>query len=463
MHQHKRTKIICTIGPACNTPEKLTKMVKAGMNVARMNMSHGTHASHAELISMVRSVDHKLGVPITIIGDLQGPKIRVGTDIPSEGIKIAEGETYDIPVSHRTLYKDVKKGDRVLIEDGLMDGVCVGGSPTSLKVKINVGGTLYSRKGLNFPDSTLGVSALTEKDKIDAVFCMHQKVHWVAFSFVTCAADVKQLRGILKRAAAKGQELPGIIVKIEKHEAIKNFDSILAETDAVMVARGDLGVETPAEKVPLIQKHIIDKCRAVGKPVIVATQMLDSMIRNPRPTRAEVSDVANAVIDHTDAVMLSGESANGKFPVESVATMARIVHETEASPFDNVSIEEAETFVKKTEDAIGNAANLLSRTLDADAILVATMSGVTARQVSRFRPELPIIAATPSEFIRRKTNLSWAVIPIAVPRVKDIDELVTHAIAKTKHLGLLKKGDTAIILAGQPVGERVNFVEVKKI
>lgn len=463
MHQHKRTKIVCTIGPACNTPEKLEKMVKAGMNVARMNMSHGTHGSHAEMIAMVRSVDHKLGTPITILGDLQGPKIRVGGDIPSEGIKLLEGDTYDIPVSHRTLYKDVKKGDRVLIEDGLMDGVCVGGTPTSLKVKIHVGGTLFARKGLNFPDSTLSVSAITDKDKTDAVFLMHQKVHWVAFSFVTSAADVKQLRSILKRAAHKDQELPGIIVKIEKHEAIKNFDAILEETDAVMVARGDLGVETPAEQVPLVQKMIIDKCRAAGKPVIVATQMLDSMIRNPRPTRAEVSDVANAVIDHTDAVMLSGESANGKFPIEAVTTMARIVHETEASPFDNVTVEDTASFIKKTEDAVGNAANMLSRTLDAQAIIVATMSGMTARLVSRFRPELPIIAATASEFIRRKTNLSWAVIPIAIPRMKHVDELIVHAIDKTKHLNMLKKGDTAIILAGQPVGEPVNFVEVKKI
>ncbi len=463
MIQSKRTKIICTIGPASNTPEKLEKMVNAGMNVARLNMSHGTHGSHTELINMIRAVDHKLAKPITILGDLQGPKIRVGSDIPSEGIKIEEGETYEIPVSHPTLYKDVKKGDRVLIEDGLMDGVCAGGRRGFLKVKIRIGGTLYARKGLNFPDSTLGVSAITEKDKADAVFCMHHKVHWIAFSFVTRAEDVKELRRILKRAASPGQELPGIVVKIEKHEAIKNFDSILEETDAVMVARGDLGVEIPAEQVPLLQKQIIDKCRAAGKPVIVATQMLDSMIRNPRPTRAEVSDVANAVIDHTDAVMLSGESANGKFPIEAVETMAKIVHHTETSRFDDVSVEETSSFIKKTEDAIGSAANMLSRTLRAHAILVATMSGMTARLVSRFHPELPIIAATPSEFVRRKTNLSWAVLPIAVPRMKDIDELIIHAIDKSKREKLLKKDDVVIILAGQPVGDPVNFVEVKKI
>lgn len=462
MLQAKRTKIVCTIGPASNTPEKLGKMVMHGMNVARLNLSHGSHVDHHKLISLIHAVEHKTDMPVSLLGDLQGPKIRVG-DLPADGLKLIEGQTFEIPVSHQTLYRDVKTGDRVLIEDGLMDGVCVGGRHGFLKVKVHVGGTLLTRKGLNFPDSTLRVSALTPKDRADAVFCVHQKMHWIALSFVTKPSDITTLRKIIKRAAGSSKELPGIVAKIEKHEAVANFDAILKEADAVMVARGDLGIEIPAEQVPLIQKSIIEKCRAAGKPVIVATQMLDSMIRNPRPTRAEVSDVANAVIDHTDAVMLSGETASGKYPVESVSTMARIVHETEASPFDNVSLDETASYVKEIEDAIGGAANMLSRTLDAKAILVTTLSGNTARLVSRFRPELPILAATPSEFVRRKSNLSWAVIPMAVPKVRDIDQLISRSIEKAKRKGAFHDGDVLIILAGQPVGERVNFVEVKKI
>jgi pyruvate kinase len=462
MQQRKRTKVICTIGPASNTPEKVEKMVRAGMNVARLNLSHGNHADHHKLVTMLHEVEKKTGEPITIIGDLQGPKIRVG-DLPSDGLKLIEGQIFEIPISHPTLYRDVKKGDRILIEDGLMDGTYVGGRHGYLKVKIHVGGTLFTRKGLNFPDSTLRVDALTAKDKADAVFCVKQNMHWVALSFVTKPGDIRTLRNILKKAAGKDHEIPGIIAKIEKHEAVNKFDEILKEADGIMVARGDLGIEIPAEQVPLVQKGIIDKCREAGKPVIVATQMLDSMIRNPRPTRAEVSDVANAVIDHTDAVMLSGETASGKYPIESVATMSRIVHEIEVSRFDDVSLDDTSGFVTKMEDAIGGAANMLSRTLEAHAILVTTLSGNTARLVSRFRPELPIIAATPSEFIRRKSNLSWAVFPIAVPRVHDIDELITRSIAKTKNDKLLNHGDIIIILAGQPVGDPVNFLEVKRI
>lgn len=458
----KRTKIICTLGPSSNTTAKIKKMVRAGMNAARLNLSHGSRAGHKKLISAVRSVDRTLGEPLTIIGDLQGPKIRVG-DLPISGIELTFGQTVQIPVSHPSLYRDVKRGDRVLIEDGLMDGVCVGGGRGFLKIKVRVGGTLLSHKGLNFPDSTLRVSSLSAKDKDDAVFCVEQGLHWVALSFVTKPADVRLLRRILKRAAQSKKAVPGIIAKIEKHEAVHNFDKILQEVDAVMVARGDLGIEIPAERVPLVQKEIIEKCRAAGKPVIVATQMLDSMIRNPRPTRAEVSDVANAVIDHTDAVMLSGETASGKYPVEAVVTMSKIVRETEISPFDDVPLEEAANFVKLVDDAISGAANMLSHTLRAKAILVATLTGSTARIVSRFRPELPIIAATTSEFIRHQINLSWSVVPITISKVRNIDELINRSIIKIKHDKLLRHGDEVIILAGQPVGRQVNFVEVKKI
>ncbi|KKU09141.1 MAG: Pyruvate kinase [Candidatus Uhrbacteria bacterium GW2011_GWE2_45_35] len=462
MKKIKRTKIVCTIGPACSTPAILKKMIRSGMNVARLNMSHGDYKSHSVLIRRIRTAEKSLGQPLALIGDLQGPKIRVA-EMPAAGKLLIKGEVVELPVTYLDLFRDVKKGDRVLIEDGLMDGECVGGRKGFLKIKIRVGGTLLSHKGLNFPDSILKVRSLTEKDRRDAVFCLAQGVHYIAMSFVTCAADVKDLQRILKKNLKVGQACPMIIAKIEKHEAVKKFDEILKVVDAIMVARGDLGVEILAEQVPLIQKEIINKCRAVGKPVIVATQMLDSMIRNPRPTRAEVSDVANAVIDHTDAVMLSGETASGKYPVEAVATMARIIQETEDSPFDDVPIKETTHFVKIIEDAVGGAANLLSRTLKADAILVAALSDDTARLVSRFRPEMPIFAATTSEFVLRQMSLIWAVSPLIVPKSNNIDDLIAKSIGKIKKNHLIKKGGRIIVLAVKPVGKRADFVEVKEV
>lgn len=458
----KRTKIVCTIGPASVSVVILKKMIKAGMNVARLNFSHGNYIEHKKLIKNIRVAEKAIDEPIGIIGDLQGPKIRVG-DLPTEGLRLIKGETVEFPVTYPNLYKDVKKGGRVLIEDGLMDGTSLGGRNGFLKIKVRIGGTLFSHKGLNFPDSILKIGSLTEKDKKDAVFCVQAGLPFVAISFVTNPSDIRGLRKILKIAAGSKFLVPMIIAKIEKHEAVKQFDEILKEVDAVMVARGDLGVEIPAEQVPLAQKEIIEKCRAAGKPVIVATQMLDSMIRNPRPTRAEVSDVANAVIDHTDAVMLSGETATGKYPVEAVSTMAKIIRETEASPFDNVSPDEAAGFVKVIEDAIGGAANLLSRSVKAQVILVATLSGSTARLISRFRPELPIITATASEFVRHQLCLSWSVFPIAISKTKNIDDLIARSISHLKKAKLIKAGQKVIILAGQPVGKRVNFVEVKEV
>lgn len=458
----KRTKIICTIGPASNTPTKLRSMIKSGMNVARLNLSHVTHVDHKRLIRTIRAAAKASREPVAIIGDLQGPKMRVG-DLPAKGIKLIKGKIVEVPVTYPKLYKDVKKGHRVLLDDGLMEGQCVGGRVGYLKFKVVNGGTLISHKGMNFPDSTLSVSAITDKDKIDAKFAVEQGLHYVALSFVTDPKDVKRMRRILSAAAKKGQPLPKIIAKIEKHEAVRRFDKILKEVDAVMVARGDLGIEIPAEQVPLVQKDLIDKCRDAAKPVIVATQMLDSMIRNPRPTRAEVSDVANAVIDHTDAVMLSGESATGKYPVEAVQTMARIIREVESSRFDDVPVEESARMADLITDAISGAANLLAHTVDARLMLVATLSGNAARMVSRFRPELPIIASTATEFVRHQLNLSWAVTPIALAKVKDIESLIERSVSKLKRTKLVKKNDKVIILAGQPVGKRVNFVEVKKI
>ncbi len=404
----KRTKIICTIGPASSSTKTLTAMIKGGMNVARLNMSHGTYASHRAMIKTIRAVSKKFGEPVALLADLQGPKIRLGV-LPEKGVELkgtvvftTATDSYTdgkIPVTHKAMHKDVKKGDRILIEDGIYEVKVTKVSGKDVTTKVVNGGVVTSHKGMNFPDTTLSVDPITAKDKADAKFAISQKVQWVAMSFVTRPEDVKRMRRLIGNKAQ-------IIVKIEKHEALKKFDAILAVADAIMVARGDLGVETPAEDVPLRQKEMIAKCRAAGKPVVVATQMLDSMIRNPRPTRAEVSDVANAVIDHTDAVMLSGESATGKYPVEAVEMMQKIAVDTEASKFDDLAIS-SETMKRKEEIVAGMIA-VLSRIKQIDAVISTPH---LAGRLNQFRPEVPIYLACKTESEARAWNIRWAVRP----------------------------------------------------
>ncbi len=462
MPSKKRTKIVCTIGPASHSASKLKQMVRAGMNVARLNLSHGIHADHKKLIRNIRSVARELKHPVAIIGDLQGPKIRVG-ELPEKGVKLQRGKTIEVPVTFENLYKDVKKGHTILLDDGLMEGEIVSGRKGFLKFKVVVGGTLTSHKGINFPETNLSISAITEKDKSDAKFCVEQKLHYVALSFVTDPADVKKMRRILRSAAKDDQPLPKVIAKIEKHEAVDRFDEILKSVDAIMVARGDLGIETAAEGVPILQKEFIDKCRAAAKPVIVATQMLDSMIRNPRPTRAEVSDVANAVIDHTDAVMLSGETATGKYPVEAVKTMTRIIEEAEASHYDDVTLEESSQLAEMVKDSVSGAASLMVQTLKTKMILALTNSGATARMVSRFRPEIPIVAIASTEFIRHQLNLSWAVQPYSLKMDYETDDLIKRATRLLKLAKLVRAGDKVVVIASHPAGRKVNMLEIREI
>lgn len=367
--QRKRTKIVCTIGPSSQAISRLTMLMKSGMNAARLNLSHATHADHKRLIKHVRQAEKKTGSWVPIIADLQGPKIRLGS-LPKEGVEVKTGEMMQFdtsfkeykngvfPVTLKNLHSQVKKKERILIDDGLVEVEVQGVSKTRIKTKVINGGMLSSHKGMNFPDTKLKVSALTKKDKEDAVFALSQGVEWMALSFVKNASDVRMLKKIIDTHTPKGEKKPRIIVKIEKHEAIVNFKEILEEADGVMIARGDLGIEIPAEEVPVRQKELIQACRVAGKPVIVATQMLDSMIRNPRPTRAEVSDVANAVFDHTDAVMLSGESATGKYPVEAVRIMTKIIDEAEQSPYDDVPIVNSENLSPPL--AVSNAVKLLA-------------------------------------------------------------------------------------------------------
>ncbi len=316
----------------------LTAMMKAGMDVARLNFSHATHQDHTRLIRLIRRCAKAAGKHVPIIGDLQGPKIRLGV-LPDKGVELKNGATVTLPVTYGNLFKDLKKGDRIYIDDGIIETTFVRGRRGKIEVKVVNGGMVTSHKGMNFPDSTLKVSAFTAKDKDDALFGIEQGVDWFALSFVTKAAQVNALKRFIKSASTtyhlKPTTFPRVIVKIEKHEAIDAIDDIIKAADGIMVARGDLGVEIDAEEVPIRQKEIIHACRHAGKPVVVATQMLDSMIRNPRPTRAEVSDVANAVFDCASGVMLSGESASGKYPLQAVKMMAKIIKEAEASCYDD--------------------------------------------------------------------------------------------------------------------------------
>lgn len=330
----RRTKIVCTVGPASASLPVLTAMMKVGMDVARLNFSHATHKDHARLIRLIRRSAKAADKHVPIIGDLQGPKIRLGV-LPEKGVELKNGMMVTLPVTYGNLFKDLKKGHRIFIDDGIIETVFVRGSRGKIEVKVENGGMVTSHKGMNFPDSTLKVSAFTNKDKEDALFGIEQGVDWFALSFVTKASQVVALKKLIKQKTRRGKPLARVIVKIEKHEAIDAIDEIIKAADGIMIARGDLGVEIDAEEVPIRQKEIIHACRHAGKPVIVATQMLDSMIRNPRPTRAEVSDVANAVFDCASGVMLSGESASGKYPLQAVKMMVKIVKEAEASCYDD--------------------------------------------------------------------------------------------------------------------------------
>lgn len=476
----KRTKIVCTIGPASSDIETLRQMVRAGMNAARLNFSHGTYAEHARLIKRIRKVAQEEGEPIAIIQDLQGPKIRVGI-LPGKGVSLNAGDTVTftcgkasvkdrrLPVTYDALHRDVKAGERILLDDGLLSAVVQQVKGKDVICEMIDGGMLTSHKGVNFPDSKLSVPAMGKKDREDAIFGVSQDVDWVALSFVRSAKEVYDLRYLIKaeeHRIAKGRHrFPvKIISKIERGEAIEHIDEIVEATDGIMVARGDLGIEMPAEDVPLIQKRLIDDALAAAKPVIVATQMLDSMIRNPRPTRAEVSDVANAVIDHTDAVMLSGETATGKYPVKTVRTMAKIIRQTEASKYDFMPIKQ-DVISHSTEEAISSVANILAREVKAKVILVASMSGDTGRVVSRYRTELPTYVSTSDARVLHQMNVSWGVVPFLLPRCATVEELVDRSVGHLKKKRIVKKGSKMIIVAGEPVGVSggVNLVEIRDV
>ena len=475
----KRTKIVCTLGPASESVAIITKMVKAGMNVARLNFSHGTHDNHKTLIKNVRGVEEKTGHSVAVMQDLQGPKIRVGL-LPEKGVDLKVGTMvkFDtaimdynngvIPIGYESLHEYVKKGEKLLLDDGKIETKIVRVSGTQIDVEVIVGGKLTSHKGINVPDSKLTIRALTDKDKEDVKFGVEQRVDLIALSFVTKAEDILDLRFLIKQCEEdlkiKTEQPIKIIAKIERNEAVKNIKEILDVADGIMVARGDLGIEIPAQDVPLVQKKLIDLALNSAKPVIVATQMLDSMQENPRPTRAEVSDVANAVIDHTDAVMLSNETAAGKYPVETVTTMASIITETEASVYDNLLTRDPEN-KEKVDEVISRLSRELAEEVGADLILAASISGETARLISRNRPELPIVVGTSTDRVKHQLSLSWGVIPFILPECKTIEELIERSVTHLKKQNMVKVGGKIIVVAGEPVGQagNVNLLEVREV
>lgn len=475
-----RTKIVCTIGPASESPKILEALIRAGMKVARLNLSHGSPENHRTLIKNIRETAKKLGEPVAIMADLQGPRIRIG-ELSLKGLPLKAGDeaVFDcslesaaggkIPITYPGLCQDLKIGERILLDDGRLELIAKKIQGCLITAEVKNGGILTSHKGVNLPDSTLSINTLTEKDKADLQFVLSAGVDWVALSFVRLARDILDLRYLIKEISEEspGRQPVRIIAKIEKHEAIKNIEEIIETADGVMVARGDLGLEMPAAEVPLWQKKMIAKCLAKAKPVIVATQMLDSMTHSPRPTRAEVSDVANAVIDHADAVMLSGETANGEYPVETVETMSKIIKETEASVFDDLPLTNLPVLksAKDTDLIITQLSRILADRIKAKAILAASISGETGREISRFRPELPIFVATDTELVQRQLNLSWGVRPFLLPTCHSVEELVDRSLSYLKKNKELKKGDKIIIVAGEPVGQagQVNLVEVKEV
>jgi pyruvate kinase len=466
----RRTKIVCTIGPASSSPEVLRQLIRAGMNVARLNFSHGTHEEHARVIVQIREIAAELGAPVAIMQDLQGPKIRLGkfrgghaqllqgaefalTTRPVEGTAEIASTTYD------RLPQDVKPGDRILLVDGLIELTVLQVTGDTVRCRVVSGGDIGDHRGINLPGVAVSASSITDKDRDDLRFGISQGVDAVAVSFIRGPEDVLDVKELINEVG--GGDVP-VVAKLEKPEAVERLDAILDVADGVMVARGDLGVELPLEEVPLVQKAIIRKARKRALPVITATQMLESMVGSPRPTRAEASDVANAILDGTDAVMLSAETAVGKYPVETVQVMARIAVQAEtAMPDLAATSERASTFPEVISEAACRAAGELK----ARAIVAFTQSGSTARLLSKYRPAAPVFAFSPSEVVRRRLNLHWGVMPKTIRAVQNTDELVGEIELLLLRDGTVHVGDALVIVAGAPLFVRgaTNMIQLHRV
>ena len=463
----RHSKIVCTIGPASHSPRIIERLLRSGLDVARLNFSHGSHAEHAQSISMLRDASIKIGKPIGILADLQGPKIRTGPLVGGKPVVLRAGQKFVITTAHvlgdahrvsttfQPLPREVHRGDRILLSDGLIELHVRQVRGREVICEVANAGTLGEHKGINLPGVKLHVPALTSKDRDDLKFAMKHAVDYVAVSFVRRPEDVVLAKRLIRRA---GKDTP-VIAKLEKPEAIENLDAILRVADGVMVARGDLGVEMNPERVPVVQKTIIARAREFRRPVITATQMLESMTENPRPTRAEASDVANAIFDGSDAVMLSAETATGKYPVEAVSMMARIIEEAEASITEFARPAPQERL--KVAETIAELVCHASRELHMKLIAVFTHSGFTARLISRYRPMVPIVAFTPETETRRRMALIWGVRPCTIPDVRKVEGLAVVTQKRLLEERLVRKGDVIGIVAGTPMGIRgtTNFMK----
>ena len=462
----KKTKIVCTLGPVSENEETLRELIKNGLNVCRLNFSHGSHEEHKGRMDLVKKLREELNMPTAILLDTKGPEIRTGKfDAPE--VLLEEGQTFTITmkdvmgnkemctVSYKGLANDVKTGDTILIDDGLVGLTVKEVNGDDIVCEVQNSGIVKNHKGVNVPGVKVNLPAITEKDRSDIEFGIEQGIDFIAASFVRKVSDVLAIREILEENNATHIK---IISKIENQEGVENLDEIIEVSDGIMVARGDLGVEIPTEEIPVVQKLMIKKCNEAGKPVITATQMLDSMIRNPRPTRAEVTDVANAIYDGTDAIMLSGETAAGKYPVEAVKTMATIAKRAEET------MRNRRTKINKSKnvtDAISYATCTTAMDLDARAILSSTASGHTARMVSKFRPDCPIIATTSDESVRRQLSLTWGVLPVMRNKSANTDQVIVNSIEAAKTAEYVNENDIVVITAGG--SETTNLIKVETV
>ncbi len=458
----RKTKIICTLGPAVNNAEMIRKLICSGMDAARFNFSHGDHEEHLNRLNILKSIRDTMGVPVATILDTKGPEIRIKS-FSEKSVTLEAGSSFTlttrevegtsaiVSVTYSKLHQEVAPGQEILIDDGLVAVRVESVQGQDILCRVENGGTLSSNKSINIPGVHIQLPALTDKDIADIRFGVENDFDYIAASFVRRAADVEAVRQILHQCG--GDDIH-IIAKIENQEGVDNIDEILATADGIMVARGDLGVEIPAARVPILQKQMIRKGLQAGKPVITATQMLDSMIRNPRPTRAEVSDVANAVFDGTSCVMLSGETANGNYPIEALTAMASIVEEAEGSVhYWRLFWEQTAASTFNINEAITHTCCLTAKDLDAKAILVATNSGHTARMICRFRPACPVAALTMHEKVRRQLSISWGIIPFLTGEVTSTDRIFSLSAEVALKEGLVKSGDTVVITAGVPLGK----------
>jgi pyruvate kinase len=457
----KRTKIICTLGPASSDPVVLEKLINAGMNIARLNFSHGTHEAHAKQIQTLREVAAKLNKPVGILADIQGPKIRTGV-LCASPLQMADGAHFFLTVDpakeqlpgyiyvvYPTLIADVQVGGKIFLADGMIELKVLAAKTTELECEVVNGGELTSKKGVTLPGVVVNLPAMMEKDRSDIEFAVQQKVDFIAVSFARKATHITEIREVVKSWG--GTQL--LIAKIENEEGFRNSEEILSVSDGMMVARGDLGTEVPLEEVPLIQSFLIGICNNAGKPVITATEMLESMVRNPRPTRAEITDIAHAIQDGTDAIMLSAETAVGKYPVAAVTIMSQVAERIEASlKYERILATKKVGAFPSVSDAISHATCQTACDIKAVAIITSTQSGSTARMVAKYRPVAPIIAATPSIKVARELTLVWGVCPIVVPSAGNIDNMIDVSVAAAQKAGFIVKNDLVVITAGVRTG-----------